>query len=320
VSDRRTPIDWRVQFIVLGAIWGASFLFIKVLDRHWPVLWITFGRIALGALALVLIMAVRRERFPTDRRLWLYCAGAAVLFNDVPWTLFAFGERHTSSIVAGLWNATTPLWVLIVSLIAFHEERPSANRVIGLAIGFVGVAILVGPWGGFAGGQLIGQLACAGAAVFYGFGFPYARRYLTGRSESGVALSACQLMCAAAILVPFLPLAPTPTGHLGLDGLGSILALGVLGSGIGFAINYSIVRAQGIAVASTVTYLIPVFSTILGALVLDERLHWYQPVGTIVLLLGIATLQGRLPSIYRALTRIRPRARTVRSSPPAAGR
>jgi drug/metabolite transporter (DMT)-like permease len=303
MSARRSSVDWRVQFVVLAAIWGASFLFIKVLDRHWPVLWVSFGRIALGALALALLMALRGERFPADRGFWLACAGAAVLFNAVPWTLFAFGERHTSSIVAGLWNATTPMWVLIVSLIAFDEERPTTTRVAGLTIGFLGVAILLGPWRGLGGGQLIGQLACAVAAVFYGIGFPYSRRYLTVRAESGVVLTTGQLACAAAMLAPFLLLARAPTAHIGFDGWGSILALGVLGSGVGFAINYSIVRSQGIGIASTVTYLIPVFSTILGAVVLGEPLHWYQPLGTVVLLLGIATLQGRLSPIYRAIRR-----------------
>ena len=293
VSPRRTDNAWQVQFIALAAIWGSSFLFIKVLGEHWPALWVAFARIALGAATLVLLVAARGERLPADRRLWLHSAVAAMLFNVVPWTLFAYGEQHTSSIVAGLWNATTPLWVLIVSLLVFDEERPTPERVLGLVVGFIGVAILLGPWRGLGGGQLVGHLCCAGAAMCYGFGFPYTRRHLAGRAESGVVLAACQLICAAVILAPTLAFVRAPTIHIGLDGLGSLLALGALGSGVAFALNYAIVRARGAALASTVTYLIPVFSTVLGAAVLGETLHWNQPIGTIVLLLGIGISQGR---------------------------
>jgi drug/metabolite transporter (DMT)-like permease len=286
--------------VALAATWGASFLFIKVLADHWSALWVAFGRVAIGAITLVVLVGVRRERFPRDPRVWLHCLVLAVFFNAVPWTLFAYGEQHTSSIVAGLWNATTPLWVLVVSLAAFGEERPTAHRIGGLAIGFLGVVTLLGPWRGVGHGALIGHLACAAGALCYGLGFPYTRRFLIDRKESGVVLSGCQLVCATALLAVFLPFTRSPTVHIGLDGLGSLLALGALGSGIAFAVNYAIVRAKGIAVASTVTYLIPVFSTALGALVLGETLHWNQLVGTAVLLSGIALTQERSPrSWYR---------------------
>jgi drug/metabolite transporter (DMT)-like permease len=278
------------------------FLFIKVLGRDWPALWVSFGRVALGAATLLILVAVRRERLPRDRRLWLHCAVAALSFNTISWTLIAFAEQHVSSIIAGLLNATTPLWVLLVSMAAFPEQRPTVARIGGLAIGFLGVAVLLGPWRGLGGGQLIGYLAGGGAALCYGLGFPYTRRHLAGRRESGVVLSACQLVCATVMLGVFLPLAPGPSGPIGLDGVGSLLALGALGSGVAFALNYAIVRAKGATTASTVTYLVPVFSTVLGATVLAEPLHWNQAVGAVVLLLGIAISQGRV----RAFSSARP--------------
>jgi drug/metabolite transporter (DMT)-like permease len=301
----RRHVTWQVKFVALAAIWGASFLFIKVLDRHWPVLWVSLGRVALGAAALLLLVLARRERLPSDPRVWMHCAVAAVLFNAVPWTLFAYGEHHASSIVAGLWNATTPLWVLLVSLAAFGEEHPSTERVAGLVIGFAGVAMLLGPWRGFGGGELAGHLACAGAALCYGIGFPYTRRNLTDRPEGGVVLSAAQLLCATAMLALFIPFAGAPTTHIGLDGLGSLLALGALGSGIAFAINFAIVREKGAGTASLVTYLIPVFSTVLGVTVLGETLHWNQPVGAAVLLAGVAISQGRFTRARRPVARAR---------------
>jgi drug/metabolite transporter (DMT)-like permease len=294
---------WRLQFSLTSVIWGSSFLFIKVLDRHWPALWVAFGRVTLGAITLVAMVFLRRERLPGDRRLWLHCLVAAALFNAAPFTLFAFGEKHVSSILAGMWNATTPLWVLVILLAAFPEERPGRGRRAGIVVGFVGVAVLLGPWRGLGGGALTGHLACAGAALCYGLGFPYTRRYLAGRPESGVVLSAAQLSCASVVLALFLPLADAPTAHIGFQGWGSLLALGALGSGLAYVFNYTVVRARGSAVASTVTYVIPVVSTVLGAVVLNEPLHWNQPVGVAVLLVGVAVSQGRLVAIARAARR-----------------
>ena len=154
--------------------------------------------------------------------------------------------------------------------------------------------LLLGPWRGLPTGQLDGQLACAGAAASYGLAFLYTRRHLAGLAASGVALSTAQLICAVALLALFTPLSGLPTVHIGLDGLGSILALGVLGTGIAYVLNYAIVRAAGATSAATVTYLIPVFATLLGVIVLGETLTWNQPVGAAVLLFGIAVSQGRI--------------------------
>jgi drug/metabolite transporter (DMT)-like permease len=286
-------MNWRLQFMTLAAIWGSSFLFIKVLDARWSALWVAFGRVALGAVTLVVMVYARRERLPRDRQLWLDCAGLALIFNSLPWTLLAFGEDHTSSIVAGLWNATTPLWVLVLTLAGFGDERATPTRTVGLGLGFVGVGLLLGPWRGFGGGALIGYVACAAAAFCYGIGFHYTRRRLAWRSESGVVLSACQLICATALLAPFLTLTHLP-GALRLQDVVSVIGLGALSSGVAFALNYGIVRARGATVASTVTYVVPVISTALGAAVLGEALHWNQPAGALVLLFGIAISQGRL--------------------------
>src|SRR5205085_11343992 len=125
---------------------------------------------------LALLVWFRGERLPSERRLWLQSAVIAALFNAVPWTLFAFGEQHTSSIVAGLWNATTPLWVLLISLIAFQEERPTISRSMGLGIGFSGAATLLGPSRGLGSRQLTGHVPCGCAALCYGGGCHYTRR------------------------------------------------------------------------------------------------------------------------------------------------
>ena len=285
-------IRWQAQFGVLAVVWGSSFLCIKVLGEDWPILWVALGRIALGALTLVALLLARRERLPA-RDAWPHLAVAGLLINAIPFTLFAYGETKVPSIVAGLWNATTPLWVLVVVLVAFGDQRPGRDRVAGLAVGFAGVALVLGPWRGLGGDELLGHLACAGAAVCYGVGFPYTRRYLAGRRESGVSLSAGQLLCATGLLALATPFSPLP-GALGADSVAALLVLGALGTGVAFALNYAIIAAAGATTASTVTYLVPIVSTALGVVVLGESLTWNEPVGAAVVLTGIAISQGRL--------------------------
>ncbi|MDX6669631.1 MAG: hypothetical protein QOK04_3011 [Solirubrobacteraceae bacterium] len=293
MSDSEANRGWLPSFVLLSAIWGASFLFIKVADRAFAPLQVALLRCALGAAALLVVLVVRGDRLPRGRAAWMHLMVAGVLFNSVPFALFAFGETKVSSVVAGIWNATTPLHALLVSLAVLPEERPTRERVAGLLVGFAGVVVVLGPWSGL-GGRLVGNLACMAAAACYGLGFPYTRRYLAGRTESAVSLSAAQVMCGAlqlALIAPWLTSAP---GHVPLDSVLSILALGVAGTGLAYVLNYAVIRRAGSTTASTVTYLIPLFSTVLGVVVLGERLAWNQPVGALVVLLGVALTQGRL--------------------------
>ena len=290
-------------------IWGSSFLFIKVLGEHWPALWVALGRIALGAITLVALTYARGERLRfSGRHAWRHLLIAALLFNAIPFTLLAYGEQHISSIFAGLWNATTPLWVLCVTLVVFDDEHISRERLTGLLIGFLGVLIVLGPWRKLGHAELIGHLACAGAAVCYGVRVavhpPLPRGSPGVRHCARRGTTRCAPPRVLALLTPFVR---APTTDIGLKGVGSLLALGVLGSGVAYILNYSIVRAAGSAVGSMVTYLVPVFSTALGAIVLGEPLRWNQPVGAVVLITGIAVSQGLIGAR---------RSRVIAPSPP----
>ncbi len=119
MADAMSPGGWRAQFLLLAAIWGSSFLFIKALGERWPPLWVALGRVGLGAITLIAIAIARRERLKLHGRTWLHLLAAAMLANAIPFTLFAYGEQHVSSVVAGLWNATTPLWVLGAAVFVF---------------------------------------------------------------------------------------------------------------------------------------------------------------------------------------------------------
>jgi drug/metabolite transporter (DMT)-like permease len=289
----RAERGWLPAFALLACIWGASFLFIKVAVDAFEPVQVAFGRNAVGALTLLGLLVARRERLPRDRRVWLHVMAVAVFFNSVPFVLFAFGETKVTSVVAGIWNATTPLNTLVVALALLPDERPTRERVSGLIVGFAGVLIVLGPWTGL-GGLLIGNIACFGAAVCYGFGYPYTRRFLAGRSDSAISLSAAQVSCGALQLLPFVVFTSDAPDSVPLDSAASLLALGAGATGIAYVVNYFVIRRAGATTASSVTYLVPLVSTALGVAVLGERLSWNQPVGAAVVLLGVALSQGRL--------------------------
>jgi drug/metabolite transporter (DMT)-like permease len=285
---------WLGAYVLLSAIWGTSFMFIKIADRELSPLQVVLARIALGAAVVLLVLLVRRERLPSERRTWGHLAVLALVSNALPFSLIAYGETHISSVLAGLWNATTPLFTLLIALAVLPEERPTRRRVGGLALGFIGVAIVLGPWAGFGGRSLGGSIAVAGASACYGLSFTYLRRYVTVQPNSGVSLVAGQLLCATAIMTAATILFTSMPPRLDAEPVFSVVALGALGTGLAYVLNYAVVSRAGATVASTVTYLIPLFATAFGVLLLDEALAWNEPVGALVVLIGVALAQGRL--------------------------
>ncbi|MEO3781003.1 DMT family transporter [Micromonospora sp. B11E3] len=295
--DRPALRSWLPGFVALAAIWGSSFLFIKVGVRELHPLHLTLYRVTAGALTLLVVLLALRDRLPREPRVWAHLFVVAALGVAVPFTLFGYGEQRVESMLAGIWNATTPLVVLPMAVLVFRTERLSTRRAVGLGLGFAGVLVVLGVWEGVAGSHFTGQLMCFGAATCYGVAVPYQKRFVAGSAHSGLSLSAAQLVLAAGQLAVVAPLVagapPAPTG-LSVEVLASVLALGALGTGLAFVINMRNIRVAGASTAATVTYLIPVFAVLIGALALDERLNWHQPVGALVVLLGVAVTQGLL--------------------------
>nr|CAG38675.1 putative integral membrane protein [Micromonospora echinospora] len=303
--DRAPLRSWLPGFVLLAAIWGSSFLFIKIGIRELHPLYVTLGRVATGALTLLVVLAVLRDRLPRDRRLWLHLTVVAAFGVALPFTLFGYGEQRIPSMLAGIWNATTPLVVLPLAVLVFRTERLTTRRAVGLGLGFAGVLVVLGVWQGVGGATFTGQLMCFGAAACYGMAIPYQKRFVAGRAESGLALSAAQLLLATvqlAVVAPLVAGAPPAPTALSWDVVASVLALGALGTGLAFVINMHNIRLVGASAASTVTYLIPVFAVLIGAVALDETPTWHQPVGALVVLLGVAVSQGLLRWPRRATT------------------
>ncbi|MFH8585346.1 DMT family transporter [Streptomyces celluloflavus] len=289
----RRAMGWRLRFAVLCLVWGFSFLFIKVGNRGFAPLQVTLGRVGFGALVLVVMLLVTRERLPRSARVWGHLAVAALLLNVLPFSLFAYSELTIPSTLAGICNATSPLWGMLLSLVALSEDRPTRRRVAGLGVGFLGVLTVLGAWQGFSGTDLTGTAMALGASLSYPIGWIYVRRTLAGTGQSHLSMTSAQLLLATAQLAVLTPLfSPMPTSFPVVPLL-AVFALGALGTGFAFLLQYGLVAEVGPTTAQMVTYFIPVIGTAAGVTLLDEQLSWNTPVGALIVLAGAALTQSR---------------------------
>ncbi|MFC3578250.1 DMT family transporter [Streptomyces yaanensis] len=288
---RRPALDWRIRFGVLSLIWGFSFLLIKVGTEAYAPFQVTLGRLVFGTAVLAATLAVRRERLPRGARVWGHLTVAAFLLNALPFSLFAYAELTIPSTLAGICNATSPLWGMVLSLVALSEDRPTRRRVAGLGIGFLGVLTVLGAWQGFGGLDLTGTTMALLASLSYPVGWIYVRRTLAGTGHSHLSLTGAQLLLATVQLALVTPLFTALPSRFPVVPLLAIAALGALGTGLAMLIQYGLVAEVGPTTAAMVTYFIPVIATAAGVAVLDESLTWSTPVGAVIVLAGAALTQ-----------------------------
>ncbi|MFG3429297.1 DMT family transporter [Streptomyces californicus] len=292
-STPRPALDWRVRFVALSLIWGFSFLLIKVGTEGYAPFQVTFGRLLAGTAVLVAAMAMRRERLPRSARTWGHLTVAALLLNALPFSLFSYAELTIPSTLAGICNATSPLWGMALSVVALSEDRPTRRRVAGLGVGFLGVLTVLGAWQGFSGLDLPGTGMALLASFCYPVGWIYVRRTLAGTGSSTLALTGSQLLLGTVQLAVVTPLfTSAPTSFPVLPTL-SVLALGALGTGLAVLLQYGLVQEVGPTTAQMVTYFIPVIATAAGVALLGEQLSWNTPVGALIVLIGAALTQSR---------------------------
>lgn len=299
----RQPRSLAAQFAVLALTWGASFLLIKVGLEGLSPTQVVLGRLLAGAVTLTVISIVTRQPLPHAPVVWGHLTAVAVLLCLVPFLLFAWAEQHIPSGLASIYNATTPLMTVLVTLAALPAERPTRPKVAGLVTGFVGVLVVLGPWRGLGGGSATGQAACLLATASYGVAFVYLRRFVSPRGLPAVPVATLQVGLGAAIMLLLAPFLATSAVTLTGRVVASVLALGALGTGLAYVWNTNIVAGWGATNAATVTYLTPLVGVALGIAVLHEHLTWNQPLGALVVVAGIAISQQRLAPLARRLER-----------------
>lgn len=296
-QDKRVPTNlappkkWLTLWLLLTTIWGFSFFFIKVASSFLDPYEQTFARMTLGALALVFVVIVTRREFLIRGPAIKHLALITICAQVIPFTIFAWAIHHISSIAAGLLNSTMPLWTAILAVLMLPSEKLNQFRVGGLALGFIGLLILLGVWDVNFQSNWLAYVACALATTGYAFSAIWTRKHITPMNLDPISAVATQLIIGAAICAIFAIASPHQITSWPITGILAITALGVFGTGVALVITFVIVKRAGAIAMSTVTYSIPVVSTLAGVVLLKEKLHWYEPVGAIVVLVGIAVVQ-----------------------------
>ncbi len=292
---------WVAMYTVAGLIWGGSFLFVEYALTALTPIGVAFWRTAFGAIAMLIAILIYRSKLPTSIDAWRKMAIAGMLMSSIPFTLFAFAQTYVTSALASILNAVTPIATVIVMLIAFRSEKLLPHVVVGLVVGLFGVLIVLGVWQGFGDNEPLAIVALLAAVTCYGIGTPYVRKYLAPLKLSTEVAVFGQIGTAALTLLPVYLLSgqyftsvPTVTA------IASVVAIGALGSGVAYLLFYKVLDVVGSAIASSVTYITPIIAVILGVLLLNEELHWYEPVGGVIIILGAAISQGSILEIFRS--------------------
>ncbi|MGX1913463.1 DMT family transporter [Streptomyces phaeochromogenes] len=288
------PLTSTLRMAALALLWGSGFLWIKLALNHGlSPAQITITRCALGTAVLLLLARSAGQRLPRDRATWTRLAIAALFCNAIPFALFSIGEQTVDSGIAGVLNATTPLWSLLLGIVLGTDRGLGRIRLTGLFLGFAGTLLIFAPWQRSAGLLTWGALSLLAAAASYAIAFAYMARKLTDRGAP-IAMSAAQLLAATAWTTLSVPTAGPL--HTDATGLLAITALGILGTGVTFYLNYRLIADEGPTSAATVGYLLPVVSVALGALVLDESTGPRIWAGMAVVLTGVAMTRTRRTS------------------------
>jgi len=284
-----------VQFLLTGIIWGSSFLFMKVALEGLSSGQVAWSRLILGGLTLGLFVALRRESLPRRVRIWAHMTVLAITFCVVPFLLFSWAQQHVTSGLASIYNANTPIMTAVMAGLLFRVEKLKAGQIAGILVGILGVMIIIAPWQGLDLNQsLVAQFAILGATACYGFSLAYMRRFVSNSGMSALMFSFLNIGIAAAIMAVLTPVVALSPVRLDPWIVGSVILLGCLGTGVAYIWNQNTLRAWGPTRASTVTYITPVVGVALGILVLGEGLSWNEPVGALVVFLGILLAQDRL--------------------------
>ncbi len=279
-----------LQILLLSAIWGISFLLIRVAGESFPPLWIAVMRSGLGALLLWTVLLVNGKR-PAPRKYLPYLLLVGLFNNAIPFTCFAWGERVVPSNIAGVLNATTPIWTLLIGM-AVTRVRPLVNVLLGVALGFGGVVMVVLHQSAAADASvtrsvyLFGVLVISVGALGYAIAAVIAKAKLQGVDP--IVIAASQLGSAFLMVTPLALAGPMPI-HLSTGTVAAMASLGLFGSGIAYLLFFHILRTMPATHAVAVTYLLPIWGVFWGA-VAHEPIGMWTIAGVLVTICGLALM------------------------------
>jgi len=299
--------EW-AMLLTLSVLWGGSFLFIGILVKVWPPFTIVTARVAIAAIALWLIVGLSGQPVPRSGKVWLAFFGMGLLNNVIPFTLIVWGQTHIPVGLAAIFNATTPLFGVLIAHVLTADEKLTANRLTGVLIGVFGVAVMIGPSVfSHISGDLWGELAVMLAALSYAFAGLFGRRF-KAMGLPPLLPAAGQVTAATIILLPITMMvdAPWTLPAPNSETVAALLGLALLSTAVGYVLFFRILASAGATNIMLVTILIPPSAILLGALVLGDQVAPRHLLGMVLIALGLAAIDGR---VWRRL-----RSRAVRSA------
>ncbi len=286
--------DW-VMLIILSLLWGGSFFFVGIAVADLPPLTIVTLRVGLAAITLWCIAFAMGLRPPTSPGIWGALFGMGILNNVIPFALIVWGQTQIASGLASILNAATPIFTVIVAGILLPDERATPLKVAGVAIGFIGVVIMIGLPTLQGSGSLLAQIAILIATISYAFAGVYGRRF-KAMEINPILTAAGQVTASAIVLLPITLLAegPLDIAGPGPGTWGAIIGLAIFSTAIAYVLYFKILESSGATNLLLVTLLVPISAILLGALFLNESLETEHFVGMLLIALGLSAIDGRL--------------------------
>lgn len=290
MTARATRTEW-LLFLLLGFMWGSSYLFIKIAVDSFGIFTLVALRLLIGAAFLWVAFRLNGTSLPRDRRTYGHLVVMALINITIPFALITWAEQSVDSALAAILNATVPLMVIVIAPMFLPDEPIRLNGVIGLVVGFIGVVLLVSPGLTTATGGLPGSIALLGSSLAYALGNVYNRRNVRGLP---LLVPAVFQVTFALIIVGTLALVIEHpwTARPDLGDWFSVVWLGVFGSGLAYILYFRLLGRWGATRTSLVAYLLPVYGIVLGFLVLQEPVDVTLIVGTALVIAGVALVNS----------------------------
>jgi len=285
--------DW-LMLLALSGVWGASYFFGKVAVEDIGPLTVAFGRVVLAAVILYAVIRIRGIEIPKSRTDWQGFFVMGLLNSAIPYSLIFWGETRIDSGLAAILTATVPIFTVIVAHFWTVDEKMNPAKAAGIGLGMAGVVIIMGrDLGAIGSGSGLAKLAIIGATISYAFSGIYGRRL---KGKTPLILAWGQMCAATVFLLPLVLFADRPwsSATWTADAVLSVIALATLCTALAYMIFFRLLATVGATNTSLVTFLIPVSSLILGTLFLDEDLVLVQLLGMLLIIAGMAVIDGRL--------------------------
>ncbi|WP_090723363.1 DMT family transporter [Neptunomonas qingdaonensis] len=294
--------EW-AMLIVLSILWGGSFFFVGVAVADLPPLTIVTLRVGLAAIALWSIALLMGLHPPKSVGIWIAFLGMGLLNNVIPFVLIVWGQTQIASGLASILNAATPIFTVVVAGILLPDERMTPLKLAGVAVGFIGVVVMIGLPAISGGDSLLAQLAIIAATLSYAFAGVFGRRFKT-MAINPIITAAGQVTASALVLAPITLMVdgPLDIAEPSLETWTAIVGLAVLSTAIAYVLYFKILASAGATNLMLVTLLVPVSAILFGSLFLNESLEVIHLVGMALIALGLSAIDGR---IWRRLTHAR---------------